>query len=98
MTNRPAQGHLPQHACVVVCETPHPGCRDISPSNLVVYEDAKTAGGWAPLLLDLHVATSMSRGGAAEDQSVTGKTLYMSLRLREGKHSVATDLESLFYR
>lgn len=82
-------------------------CRDISPSNIVVVWDSTTERKVCEkvVLLDLHVAKSTSQGGAeavaAVDQHVvTGKVLYMSLQLSEPRprHTLATDLESLFYR
>lgn len=82
-------------------------CRDISPSNIVVVREPVTKAYQQVVLLDLHVAKSESEGGGGPDavaradvHEVTGKTLFMSLRLSEAdpRHTVQTDLESLFYR
>jgi hypothetical protein len=79
------------------------GCRDISPSNIVVVRNPTEPHGeyQQVLLLDLHAARSDSGGGDIADVDaveITGKTLFMSLRLAEPnpQHSLATDLESLF--
>lgn len=75
-------------------------CRDISPGNIVVVRDPVTKAYQQVILLDLHVAKSESEGGGPDVHEVTGKTLFMSLRLSEAepRHTVDTDLESLFYR
>jgi hypothetical protein len=79
--------------------------RDVSPSNMVVIKNA--AGGWQLYLLDLHVATRLSEPGYAVvcRQNITGKAMYISMRLTkqdeddpEPEHTLATDLESLFFR
>jgi hypothetical protein len=72
----------------------------------VVVRDPVTKAYQQVVLLDLHVAKSESEGGGpdavagADVHEVTGKTLFMSLRLSEAepRHTVGTDLESLFYR
>jgi serine/threonine protein kinase len=79
------------------------GCRDISPSNIVVVRNPNDRRKYEQvLLLDLHAAAQCDSGGAdaasIDDGTIVGKTLYMSLRLSEDnpQHSLATDLESLF--
>jgi Fungal protein kinase len=68
-------------------------CRDISPSNIVEYQGKG-------YLLDYHVASSL-HDCESRYSGITGKHLYRALSLTaaddNAQHSVATDLESLFY-
>jgi serine/threonine protein kinase len=63
--------------------------RDISPSNIV-------ACNGEGFLLDYHVACAIADCNSPEAR-VTGKAWYQALSLKTGRHSVSTDLESLFY-
>lgn len=75
-------------------------CRDVSPDNMVVVPEPD--GSYLAYLLDLHVARRLSdhEEEAVMNEPPTGKRRYWALRLSEdeGRHSLATDLESLFYR
>eukprot|EP00611_Tribonema_gayanum_P012108 TRINITY_DN2265_c0_g1_i4.p1 TRINITY_DN2265_c0_g1~~TRINITY_DN2265_c0_g1_i4.p1 ORF type:complete len:596 (-),score=102.79 TRINITY_DN2265_c0_g1_i4:206-1993(-) len=67
--------------------------RDISPSNIIVHNNRG-------FLLDYHVACEVATAARAPTR-LTGKLVYSSLSLHEGygdqQHTVAADLESLFY-
>ncbi|KAG5189040.1 hypothetical protein JKP88DRAFT_243302 [Tribonema minus] len=67
--------------------------KDISPSNIIVHNNRG-------FLLDYHVACEVATAARAPTR-FTGKLVYSSLSLHEGygdqQHTVAADLESLFY-